>query len=401
MESVLFVNKYQPKTLNDVKGQANAIRVLKDFLVKKNKKAAILYGATGSGKTSAVYALAKDNDLELLEVNASDFRNAEGMQSIVGSASKQMSLFSKGKIILVDEVDGLSGMQDRGGIPELIRIMEESPFPIVCTAVDVFDSKFSSLRKKSLMIEFEKPEVEAITDILKNICSKEGIQYNEDDLKQLARQSGGDIRAAVTDLQLLSHYTKKLLKEDVMELSQRNKEESIPEALVKVFKTTDLKIALSAFENVDEDLNKLSLWIDENLPNEYKNPIALARAYHYLSKADIFNRRIRRWQHWRFLVYINAFLSGGIAASKDEKNKDFVKYKPTMRILKLWMAKQKYAKRKAIAEKIHEKLHSSVKETIKTTIPYLQVIFKSNKEAGTKIANELELDEEEVEWLRK
>jgi len=47
-----------------------------------------------------------------------------------------------------------------------------------------------------------------------------------------------------------------------------------------VFKTTDLKVALSAFDNVDENLDKMSLWIDENLPSEYKNPIELARAYH-------------------------------------------------------------------------------------------------------------------------
>ncbi len=401
MENTLFVNKYAPKALNDVKGQDNAVKALKNFITLRKKKAAILYGKTGSGKTSAVYALARELGYEILEVNASDFRNAEGMQSIVGSASKQMSLFSKGKIILVDEIDGLSGMQDRGGIQALIKIIEESNFPIICTAVDVFDHKFSSLRKKALMIEFEIPETDMIYEILKNICEKEKINYSELDLKQLARQSGGDVRAAITDLQLIAHFSKKLSKDDVSELSQRNKEESIPEALVKIFKTTDLNIALSAFENVDEDLDKLSLWIDENLPSEYKNPEELARAYHYMSKSDIFQRRIRRWQHWRFLTYINAFLSGGIAVSKNEKNKDFVKYKPTTRILKLWFAKQKYAKRKAIAEKIHEKLHSSVKETIKTTIPYLQFIFKTNKEQGNKIAQELELEEEEVEWLKK
>ena len=233
---------------------------------------------------------------------------------------------------------------------------------------------------------------------MNDICDKEKISFVEPDIKQLARESGGDIRAAITDLQTISVH-KKILKEDILALSQRNKQESIPQALVKVFKSTDLKVALSAFENVDDDLNELRLWIDENLPYEYKNAADLARAYHYVSMADIFNRRIRRWQHWRFLAYINNFLSGGIAVSKDEKYTDFVQYKPTMRILKLWMANQKYAKRKAIAEKIHEKLHSSVKETVKSTVPYLQMIFKNNKEQGSRIAEELGLIDEEVEWL--
>ena len=396
----LFVEKYMPKILKDIKGQDNAVRSLSNFISSKPKKSAILYGPTGSGKTSSVYALANELDLELVEVNASDFRNAEGMQSIVGSASKQMSLFSKGKIILVDEIDGLSGTADRGGIPELIRIIDESPFPIICTAVDVFESKFSALRKKSLMIEFTKLDADSVSDLLSSICGREKINFVESDLKQLARESGGDMRAAITDLQTVS-LSKKILKEDILALSQRNKQESIPQALVKVFKSTDLKVALGAFENVDDDLNEMRLWIDENLPYEYKNTADLARAYHYVSMADIFNRRIRRWQHWRFLVYINNFLSGGVSVSKDEKYKDFVQYKPTMRILKLWMANQKYAKRKAIAEKIHEKLHTSVKECVKTTVPYLRVIFKNNKEKGNEIAHELQLDQEEVEWLTR
>ena len=397
----ILVNKYAPRKLNDVKGQDKALKAMQDFIKIKKKNCAVLYGPAGSGKTSAVYALANELDLELIEVNASDFRNAEGMQNTIGSATKQMSLFSQGKIILVDEIDGLSGTKDRGGIPELVRIIEDSTFPIICTALDIFDTKFSTLRKKSLMIEFQAPSADDVSNVLKNICDKEKIQYDESDLKQLARQSGGDIRAAVTDLQAISTKQKKIAKEDVAALSQRNKQESIPQALVKVFKTTDLKIALSAFGNVDEDLGKLMLWIDENTAHEYKKPDDLQRAYHYISKADIFNRRIRRLQHWRFLTYINSFLSGGISVSKDEKYKDFVQYKPTMRILKLWMANQKYAKRKAIAEKIHEKLHTSVKETIKTTIPYLQAIFKNNKAMGQQISHELGLEEEEIEWLAK
>ncbi len=396
----LFIEKYSPKVLEDIKGQGKAIKSMLDFIKLKSKKSAILYGPSGSGKTSSVYALANELGLELVEVNASDFRNAEGMQAIIGSASKQMSLFSKGKIILVDEIDGLSGTADRGGIPELIRIIDKSPFPVICTAVDVFESKFSALRKKSLMVEFAKINIEVIYDILSNICDKEKISFVEPDLKQLARESGGDVRAAITDLQTVS-VDRKTLKESILALSQRNRQESIPQALVKIFKSTDLKVSLSAFENVDEDLDQMKLWIDENLPHEYKNTEDLARAYHYVSMADIFNRRIRRWQHWRFLVYINNFLSGGIAVSKDKKYEEFVQYRPTTRILKLWMANQKYMKRKAIAEKIHERLHSSLKETVKSTVPYLQIIFKNNKEQGSVLAQELGLIDEEVEWLTR
>ena len=64
-------------------------------------------------------------------------------------ASKQRSLFASSKIILVDEVDGLSGDSDRGGLQEIERTIEETSFPIILTASNPWDYKFNSLRNSS------------------------------------------------------------------------------------------------------------------------------------------------------------------------------------------------------------------------------------------------------------
>ena len=69
---------------------------------------------------------------------------------------------------------------------------------------------------------------------------------------------------------------------------------------LRFYKSTDPNVAITAFENVEEKLDQQLLWIDENLPKEYTKPEDLAKAYDKLSKADVFNRRIRRWQHYRF-----------------------------------------------------------------------------------------------------
>ena len=172
-------------------------------------------------------------------------------------------------------------------------------------------------------------------------------------------------------------------------------------ALFKVFKTTDPKVAIAAFDNVNEDLDEQLLWLDENLPREYTKAEDLAKAYDKLSKADVFNRRIRRWQHYRFLIYINALITAGIAVSKKERYRHHVEYKPTGKLLKLWWAKQKSMKKKAIAEKIAERIHTSKKEALKNTLPYIQVAFKKNKEFREKLTDELDLSEEEIEWLKK
>ncbi len=397
-----FTKKYAPKTLEEIKGQDSAIKEIENFvsnIKKEKKKALLIYGPPGTGKTSIAHAIANEFKLEILEVNASDFRNAEQIEKKVGSAINQQSLFSKGKLILIDEIDGLSGKEDRGGIQALTKLIDKTQYPIILTATDPWDSKFNTLRKRCKLVELRSLSYLDITTILKRICQKENIEYELDALKALARRSEGDCRAAINNLQTLIGKDKKITKETLKEITDRDKERSIINALIRIFKTTDPKIAITAFDNVKEDIDKQILWIDENLPYEYEKPKDLARAYDKLSKADIFSGRIKRWQYWRFLVYINALITAGIAVSKDEKYHKLVQYKPTSRILKMWWAKQKNMKKKAIAEKIAAKIHASTKEIIKD-IEFFRVIFKKNKDMAKKIAEYLNLGSEEIRWLK-
>ena len=111
-----LVHKYKPKGIKEIEGQDLQIEKLKDFIInhsRQKKKAVLIYGPSGIGKTSTAYAIANDLNYEIYETNASEFRNSEQINQKVGNAIKQQSLFAKGKIILVDEIDGLSGHQDR------------------------------------------------------------------------------------------------------------------------------------------------------------------------------------------------------------------------------------------------------------------------------------------------
>ncbi|HIH42753.1 TPA: replication factor C large subunit [Candidatus Woesearchaeota archaeon] len=411
-DSLPWTKKYIPKSLKDIEGQDSAVVALKNFVLnfkgkdksgktvtKAKKRALIVYGAPGCGKTSSVYALANDFNLELLEINASDFRNESQINAVLGHSSAQRSLFFKEKLLLVDELDGVAGREDRGGLTAIQDLIETTNYPIIITSNAPYDQKFSTIRKKCELVEFQELQYLTVYNVLKKICDNEKIKYDEMTLKGLARRAGGDLRGAITDLQLLS-TTGEIDKESLEELGGRRQLESMLQALVKVFKTTDPKIALSAFENVDEDMEKIFLWIDENLPREYDKPDDLARAYDVLSRADVMYGRISRWQHWRFLSYVSELLTAGIAVSKKEKYAKFVQYQPTQRILKIWMANQKYLKRKAIAQKIAGATHSSVKEVVKD-MDYYKIMFKKNKEMGSKLAEYFELDDEEADWLRK
>lgn len=396
----LFTLKYAPKNTSQVFGQQKAIEELKNFVVgykQQKHKAVLLHGPIGVGKTSSVYALAQELDYEILELNSSDLRNAENIKSFLDSALGQQSLFFKPKMVLIDEVDNISGIKDRGCIPALVKAIEKSSFPVVLTANDIEDSKLKPLKKAVLLIDYHKLQYRTVAHGLQWVCQQEGITFEEKAINSLARQSDGDLRAALLDLHICANEgTVNFLT--VMNLSDRKRTDTILNALSVIFKSTKVENALPALDDVDVDMNQVFLWIDANLPREYLDSASLARAYEHLSRADVFNGRIRRRQHWRFLVYINNLLTAGISSAKDERNQDFVTYKQTMRLLRMWQANMKFARKKEIASKLAEKTHTSNRAAMQQ-IFYLQEIFRHRAEAG--IPADLDLSDEEMEWLRR
>ena len=145
-----WVEKYRPKTFGEVIGQGEGILKIKEYFEKfpnVKRKAILLGGGPGIGKTTLVHVLKNETNSEIFELNASDLRNKKSMNERLKPVLEQTSLFNKKKLILVDEVDGISAV-DRGGLSELIQLIEDSNYPIICTANDPWSSKLSALRKK-------------------------------------------------------------------------------------------------------------------------------------------------------------------------------------------------------------------------------------------------------------
>jgi len=390
-----WCEKYRPGSFSELVGQEFAVekvkRIVGDYNSGKNigKKSLILYGPPGTGKTTIAYILAAETDSEIFELNASDLRNREKMQKILKPAIEQKPLTKKNKIILVDEVEGIS-TTEYGGLSELLELIDESAYPVIITANDIWDKKFSSLRQKCELIQLKEIGYKSIRNVLENIIKKEKLFMNQNILTSIAIRAKGDIRAAINDLQAVS----RMRDPSKVRFDEREKELDIFHALKNIFKGKPTKETLEIFDSVNMSMDEIILWVDENLPYEYKGE-ELAKAYDRLSKTDVFKGRIYKQQYWRFLVYENILMSYGISSSKKDLKPGFTNYKKPSRILKIWMNNQKTEKKKTITQKYAAMVHIGIKRAMHE-FPIIKQIINSNPQ----IAKELKLTEEELVYLK-
>ncbi|MBI2040660.1 MAG: AAA family ATPase, partial [DPANN group archaeon] len=232
-----WTQKYSPQKLAEIAGQPLAVSAVRNFVLSfsaARRKALLIFGPSGVGKTCLVKALAEELNCELVEMNASQFRDANSVEQILGPATKQASLFGIKKIILVDDADSLSGKQDRGGPAEIAEVIAETKFPIILTATDPYEDKLKSLRQIVNLVEMKQIDSAAIVARLKDICAAEKINYEEMAIKKLAAFADGDLRAAINDLQMLSSG-KSEIKDTDIELFGREKESEVFDVLKLVF----------------------------------------------------------------------------------------------------------------------------------------------------------------------
>jgi len=398
--------KYKPRTPNEVVGNDEAKSKILKWIQQWDKKppkkrALLIYGPPGVGKTATIEALAKDLDMELVESNASDYRTKDAVQRFAGRASEYTTLFGKKRLILFDELGGLTGTADRGGVSVITKIVKQTRSPLVLIANNAYNPKFSTLRRYCQLIQFKKPTRTQITRHLKRICINEGIDAEEEAIRLIAERSGRDIRSAVNDLQALAQGKKHLTYEDVTWLADRDRKDVIFNVLREIFYAPTSREAKWAADMADVDLDMLFEWIYENIPHQITNPKELAATMDALSRADIYRGRIRKTQNWTLLRYFIDMMTAGVATSWSQRSTGWTPFRFPTRIGYLSRTKARRALLSKIGMKIRRRCHISSTRAKNEVLPYLRVMLENNPEVAPGLARYFNFDEDTVEFLKE
>ncbi len=462
--------RFRPRTVADIADNREAVNELRLWLRGWEKgvpkeRAVFLHGPPGTGKTSSVHVLAEELGFDLLEINASDYRTRTRMEELIGRATTQnVTIFGKRRLILFDEMEGVSGHEDLGGISAISDIIKTTRVPIILIATAIAEDneeKFRPLRDKTIAIEYKPVPTMDVYGKLERIAKELKLEAPPDALDALAVHSGGDLRSAINDLETIARGKGAVAVEDVEKLSVRDRQDYTPAIVHNIFSAKTLWEARKSINQAYIEHEELFDWIYENLPLILDDKRDLSEGLDALSRADIYAKRARS-SSYRLQKYMFNAMTGGVAFARGHSEGLGLRKQVSTAVAKLgypqsafvyqetaqgmlvkpikymgddwrrvnealrglgatwvrggngwaipylrppqlkWRYIRTYHSRRklqAVAAKVALKCHISSKEAVSEVIPLLRLMYR-NKEGAEATTAWLELEEDEVDWLK-
>lgn len=378
----MWAIKHGPETIDDIL-LTNPVR--EEIRGWGGEKPLLLYGGYGVGKTLLTQVLADQLNLELIEVTDDNISNALAIASTA-------SVFGGLKLILVEDVDSIKK------IDKVVELLKESKSPIILTTSDYGSRRLSTVKKLSKAVQLRKSLPASIAKYLEGVCRKEGVEVDKKVLMMLAKNSSGDIRAALNDLETLAKGRESVGEEDLEVLGFRDKRSDIYSALSRIFGAKDIRNSVEATRDLDEMPRDVLLWIDENTPHVYTTRSSLRKAFYYLSRADVFLGRIMRRQYWGFLRYVNSLMTAGVSVSREKVK--FTRYQFPSYIISLSKSRTERNLVESISGKISPALHVSKRVFLREYVPLFRTLLRRKRLDEERFAQKFDLSSEELEYLK-
>ncbi|KAH9872639.1 hypothetical protein J1614_005032 [Plenodomus biglobosus] len=214
-DSLPWVEKYRPNSLDDVEGHQDIIATINKFVDSNRLPHLLLYGPPGTGKTSTVLALArriygnKNMRQMVLELNASDDRGIDVVREQIKTFSSTKQIFSAApkagdtalatfKLIILDEADAMTATAQMA----LRRIMEKYTANTRFCIIANYTHKLSpALLSRCTRFRFSPLKDQDIRNLVDKVIEEEKVNITQDATESLVTLSKGDMRRALNVLQ--------------------------------------------------------------------------------------------------------------------------------------------------------------------------------------------------------
>jgi len=379
----MWSEKYRPKVISEMLGNEEARSEFVEWFGKwkKGTKPLLLVGPPGIGKTTLANIAAKQFDYDMISLNASDVRNKKQILEILTPVLGTTSLLGL-PMIFVDEVDGIHGRADFGGVDALVSILKEATVPILLAANSDTSDKMKNIKKATKRIYLRPLPPRLMRLYLEKILKQEGKNLGPGTLIKLISESRGDIRSMINSAQALVGGFEPQTEKSFESLD-------IEEAVNAFFKANSIDeariVLYSSRINPREKINAFySSIVSSNISND-----DLQKMLQVLSKADMLYGKIMRTQEWRLLRYLDAILLG---LYKKDTPIRYSKYNLSWPLLNRlrWDGRTI----KAIASTMAKALHISKSTFATFYFPYILYCMKNKK-------LELEIQETYDELIEK
>jgi replication factor C small subunit len=239
-----FVEKYRPRTLDDVVGQTEIVKRLKVFVKDRAMPHLLFAGPAGTGKTTCAMALIRDmfkehmqRNVSYLELNASDARGIDVIRTDVKDFAKAQPPDEIAfKILVLDEADSMTAAAQSALRRTMEKYTQNCRFILICN----YSNKIIlPIQSRCSFFRFATLSESEIRDRLNLIAKKEEIKLANDGIDALIYTSNGDMRRAVNYLQacssLGSEVTETLVYRITGKINPKEVQQLIRAAIAKEF----------------------------------------------------------------------------------------------------------------------------------------------------------------------
>ncbi|XP_070209411.1 replication factor C subunit 1-like isoform X2 [Littorina saxatilis] len=349
--TLMWVDKHKPTSLKQIIGQqgdkSNAKKLLQ-WLQRWHKnraagvkpsgrfygqddgsghRAALLSGPPGIGKTTTAVLVCKDAGFSTVELNASDTRSKRSLKEDVAEAlgnqtmvdymgSHQGPVTGHSHCLIMDEVDGMAGNEDRGGLQELVQLIKNTKIPIITICNDRNSMKMRTLANHCFDLRFQRPRLEQIKGALMSIVFKEGLKVSPPALQEIILSSNQDIRQCIHNLSMFTADRKELTY-DQAKLDSKKAEKDLRLGIFdvarKIFAGGEETARMTIHDKSDlffQDYSFVPLFVHENYINvtpyaakgdRKKHLSLLARTAESICDGDLVDKQVRGKGSWSLL----------------------------------------------------------------------------------------------------